>query len=195
MPEPYRYQEFGDFKRVKPILPWKFFWFSLIFTLLIIGFYLFLRFYYIPHLKTELQKTSTEIHQLAGKINQKDRQEMVIFWSQIKNLETLLSKHYYPSNIFAILEEKTLPEVSLERVVFKYKSNYLLIRGSAKNEGSVANQIKIFENLEGVRNAVLKSVVSKEVKAGQVGLAPEKRTSFEIELYFDPKVFLYYGKE
>ena len=177
----YRYQEFGESKEIKPVLPWKFFWFSLLFTLAVMGSYFFLKSYYLPHLKEETQNISLETHQLANKINQKDRQEMTLFWSQIKNIESLLSSRFYASNVFSFLEKNTLPQVSLERVDFKHKDNTLSVIGSASDGRAVASQINILENLAIVKRIVLKSVTSKEGKV-----------DFEVKLYLKPEAFSYY---
>lgn len=178
----YRYREFGESKKIKPVLPWRLFWFSLIFTLAIIGSYFFLKNYYLPRLRGRLENISTDIHQLADKMNQKDKQEMIVFWSQVKNLETLLSKRFYTSNIFGLLEGNTLPGVSLEKVDFKHKNGRLSIVGSASDGNVVASQVNVLESLADVKRVVLKSVTSKE-----------NRVNFEIELYLKPEALFYHG--
>lgn len=191
MQEQYRYQEFGESKRIKPVLPWKFFGFSFIFTLIVFVAYLSLKSYYLPLLKKKIEKTSNEIHQLTQEINQKDRKEMSTFWSQMKNLEKLLANHYYPSNILLFLEKNTLPEVSLEKISFNYRKKSISIAGLSDKREAIPEQVKIFENLDGVTRVVLKSVSQKgeEKRGGEIISA---RSIFEMEIYFKPDSILYH---
>ncbi len=184
----YRYREFGELKRAKSVLPWKLFSFSLIFSLVAFGVYFLLGQYYLPSLGDRLSQIRKETHDLVNQINAKDKQEMIIFWSQIKNIEKLLSQHIYPSKILAILEENILPDVALDGISFKEKNGYFDISGRVKNSELFAQQVYVLEKTKEFKKILVKRFENRMLNQQPVNEQTVQERDFEIEIYFMPEL-------
>ncbi len=195
MIENYRYREFGEMKKAKSVLPWKLFFFSLVFALISFGIYFFLNYYYLPSLNRRLFTIRKETHDLISQINTKEKQEMIVFWSQIKNIESLLASHTYPSKILDVLEANILPGVSLRDFSLKRDKNLFTIIGEVKNQTTFAQQVYILENLKGFKNVFIKNMessLSHESETNQTVQNNDSRKNFELEVIFDPQIIKNY---
>ncbi len=190
MIENYRYKEFGELKKPKSVLPWRFFSFSVTFFLVAILAYYFFSAYYLKSLSNKLNNLHQETKNLTLQINSQDKQQMIIFWSQIKNIEKLLAKHYYPSKLLNVLENNILPAVSLKNISFRADKNELTIKGLAKDYQTLAQQVYALEGLKGFKKVFIKTIttqgVNKTTIQNQNSQNQQLLKEFQIDIYFSP---------
>jgi len=166
----YRYQEFGQEK--KKYLPWKLFVGSFVFVLLCFGFYFFSENYYVPKLKKENQVLKDEINSLSKEIDLKERQEVIKFWSQIRNLETLLASHIYVTKLLEKIEALVPQEIKFRTLRINLEGGFIEIEGVGKRE-EVARYVVALEE-------------SKEFFDVKLGRVEEE--NFSLKANFDPEL-------
>lgn len=118
--------------------------------------------------KQSLEKRETEVNNKVKAQNQKisisRQEEIVTFYSQINNVQKLLSSHVLSSRLFSLLEEKTLPTVSYSRFAFTSATNEVKITGVTKVFEDVNKQARAFSGDERVSKALLGNVSSDALR-------------------------------
>jgi Tfp pilus assembly protein PilN len=98
----------------------------------------------------------------------------------ISAYEELVRQHHNWTHIFATIEERTLPEVTLTSLDGEYMRGHLSIEGLAQNYNALARQIRSYE---GGSSFVV-------VDATEVSLTPEGEIGFVLTVSFNPNVTL-----
>lgn len=148
--------------------------------LLAIITYLGIAFGYDPHIQSEITNTQTQITALNQSISPSDQKNLINFYSQISNLQTLLKNHVLTSQFFSWLEKNTESNVYYQS--FALNSGYkVTATGYATNEADVNQQISIFENSPEVQS----------VSVSNVSVAPNTGGwNFSLLLTLSPSLFL-----
>ncbi len=112
--------------------------------------------------------------QLSNSISQEDQQKFVSIYSQIMNLQKVLSSHVFTGDIFPFLEKNTLPQVFYSDAQFSSNGYQLQLTGQASSLQTLAEQISQFEQAPELADTVLTSM----------NFNPGGNTSFVIMLTF-----------
>lgn len=102
--------------------------------------------------KRTLAAAETSSKDQIGNITKELRQDfgndkLVVLSDKISAAKELLAGHMLPSNIFILLQDKTLPKVSFSTFSFANETRQIAMAASAENYQVLADQIAIFEGL------------------------------------------------
>src|ERR1700722_6915274 len=104
--------------------------------------YFVMIFGYEPYLNSQISKVQNQTAALSQSISSQDQTNFLTFYSQISNLQTLLSQHVLLSQFFAWLEQNT--EANVYYTSFAFSSNdQVTLAITAKTEADVNQQIAI----------------------------------------------------
>lgn len=147
---------------------------------LAVAIYLGLTFGYAPYLQSQLASTQNQVSALNKQVSPSDQSQLIDFYSQIANVQTLLQKHVLPSQFFSWLEKNTEANVYYQSFALT-AGRQVTLAGVARSEADVNQQIAIFEN-----SPAISSVTVSNVSAPQLlGNAWD----FSVTLAMNPSVF------
>jgi hypothetical protein len=126
--------------------------------------YLGLAYAYKPSLDTREAEIKNEVQAQSRKISTSRQEEIVAFYSQINNVEKLISSHVLSSRIFALLEEKTLPTVAYVRFGFTAQTNEVKLTGTTKVFEDINKQARALAEDARVADAVIGNVASDALR-------------------------------
>lgn len=139
-------------------LPWRLMIFAIILFAFSVFVYVGVHYGYAAYLEQQSADVTGKLETLAKKVSQTDEENFVGFYSQMVNLKTVLDKHTFPSNTFALLESKVTGDVYFSES--SYNNDYSVdLRGSARTFDALAQQIAVFEKASGIAKVSLKNVV------------------------------------
>jgi hypothetical protein len=137
---------------------------------------------YQPYLQNQLNATQTQISALNNSISASDQTQLIDFYSQIANLQALLSNHVLSSQFFSWLEANTEANIYYQSFTLSSQS-HVTISGVAATEGDINQQLAIFENSPEVSAVDISSVAAPQIGAGT-------GWTFSMTLDMNPSVFL-----
>lgn len=140
-----------------------------------------LQFGYEPYLNGQLGATQKKVTDLNNSISASDQAQLVDFYSQTANLQTLLQKHTLTSQFFSWLESNTEANVTYTSFSLTL-DDHALLGGTAASEADINQQIAVFENSP--------QVSSVSVSAVTAPLIPGQAWTFRANLAMTPSVFL-----
>lgn len=114
---------------------------------------------YKLHLKENIEKASAEIDNLQGQRDFEAEKEFSTLKVKIEDFKKILEGHIYPSNIFEMLEELTIPEVDFFEMQANLLDNEISIKAESDDYNSLARQIVVFENDDRIKEIDLSGVV------------------------------------
>jgi len=138
-------------------------------------------FFYKKSLSREVSRLDNEINQINQKISQELETEVVNFQKHLANLKKMLENHIYYSNIFKLIEEKTVPTVSFENFTGDVPNRRIELEGKAISFSSLAKQITAFEEAKEI-NRVGFSSASVSTSGG---------INFGMTLFLKDEIFKY----
>lgn len=116
--------------------------------------------------------------ELQGLISQRDLslEERLKGLNMVLNVfKGVLDKHIYWTQIFKILEEKTLNTITFKNFGGDVSDNSINLSGKAQSYAALAKQVKIFEDTPGV----------KSVLSSGIGLSEDGKVDFSLDITFD----------
>lgn len=129
-----------------------------LFILSIVG-YFGLSLGYARYLAGRIQEIDRQIKSQSQQIPEQDRDNIVIFFSQLSNLRLILDKHIFTSSLFALLEKTTHKNVHYSRLVMNSGKNEALLTGIATSVADVTEQVKILEDQPEIEKVSLGNIV------------------------------------
>ena len=115
---------------------------SILFVVLLI--YGGLRFGYETYLNGQNKSLSAQADKVAQSVSPADEANLVKFYSQISNLESLIKNHVFFSQFLTWLERNTEANIYYNNLTFA-SGNQVTLAGIAKTSADVTQQIAIFE--------------------------------------------------
>jgi hypothetical protein len=138
-------------------LPWR----LLLFSLFLFGFSLFiflgLRFGYGAYLDAQSEEIDGEITTLAGQVSSQEQENLVRFYSQLVNLETVLNRHGFAANTFSFLEANTVGAVHYTNASLGVQGGLSLI-GETDSLETLVGQLAVFDRSPDVSGVALEQV-------------------------------------
>jgi len=132
--------------------------------------------------ENKLQQLETEFQTLRKTFPLSQEQEIAIFEEKLINLEKLLSNHIYFSNVLALLEQITHPQVYYTSLEYSLEKNSLVLGGTAKNQAVLSEAVNGFVN----DSKDIKMVILRDMKVNT-----DSTVQFHLELLLQPQVLKY----
>ena len=146
--------------------------------------YLGLEYGYKPYLTGQLDSLSKDIENFAKQIPPSEQIEIVNFYSQLSNLETLLSNHALPSLFFEWFEKNTQVNIFYQNFRFDITKSEIVLTGNARSIEDISEQLLILNQLPEVKKITLTNVSANPNKLWQFNL----KVSINPKLIFHPSL-------
>lgn len=134
---------------------WRLFIFLLVIFGVAVASYVGLRFGYRTFLNNSIADLSSQIQLQSSKLQFRDQQDLLDFYSQIANLKGLLGSHVFGSKIFEFLETNTNLRVSFTSVTLAVPEREVVIDGLAASYENLVQQLTHWQQAEGVERLAL----------------------------------------
>lgn len=155
--------------------------FSIGIFVVVVAIYIALVFVYTPYLNSQLTTAQNKISQLAQAVSPTDATNLVTLYSQVSNVQSLLTNHVLFSQFLTWLGANTEANVSYNQFSFALGTgNLVTLSGVAPSEADVNEQVAIFEASPAVQSV---SVSNVGQPAGGAG------AQFSATLVMNPSVF------
>jgi len=148
---------------------------------LTIAIYLGLTVGYEPYLQSQLTNVQNQVNTLGNSVSASEQSQLINFYSQIANLQTLLQQHVVSSQFFSWLEQNTEANVHYQSLAMTQGDQVTLL-GAAANEADVNQQIAIFENSPEVSSVTISNVSAPTLLGSG--------WTFSVTLVMNPSIFL-----
>ncbi len=159
-------------------VPQRFLFFSFIIFLLVLLSYLGLAYGYSSFLKNEIEDGRAKLDELGRRISAEDQKELARLYSQISNIEKLLTSHVAASRIFTFLEAATAGQVTYLGADLSVPDRRLTLDGAAVSFDELVRQLAAYEKTPEVERINLES---SEAVGGVV--------RFKVSLIMAPEIF------
>lgn len=171
-------QILSERERIPSGVPRRFLIFSIFFFGGVLLLYLGLSFGYAAFLKGQIEDSKRELTALGRQIPVEDQKELIQIYSQINNIEKLLSIHVIPSRTLSFLETTTAKQVVYLGADLSVPDRRLVVDGLAASYDELVKQLAAYEQAPEVERVNLEtSDVSGKV------------VRFKIHLTLKPEVF------
>lgn len=124
--------------------PWRFFLFSLLVAITAAIVYGGLAFGYKPFLNVQIKEQEAAIEQLSQVVPKKEQESFLAFYSQLVNLQNILTNHAAISKTFPFLQLNTNKQVFYTAIDLRVPERRLGLEGFASNYGIFSQQLQAF---------------------------------------------------
>lgn len=114
---------------------------------------------YQPYLQSQLTSVKNQVNTLGKSVSASDQSQLIDFYSQIANLQTLLQRHTRSSQFFSWLEQNAEANVYYRSLALT-QGNQIALSGVATSEADVNQQVAIFENSPEVSSVTVSNVTA-----------------------------------
>jgi hypothetical protein len=135
---------------------------------------------YEPYLNKQVSDIENKVATLSQSISSQDQANLITFYSQISNLQTLLASHVLFPQFLSWLEQNT--EANITYTAFSFGSgNQITFAATAVTEADVNQQIAIFQASPEVQSVVVSNVGAATSGGG---------FQFSVTLLMNPSIFI-----
>lgn len=159
-------------------LPWRLMIFTLVLFLFGIFIFLGLRFGYGVYLDAQIKEIDEKVEELSHEVSEEEQGYLLTFYSQLSNLQKVLSSRAFAQNVFTFLENKTLPLVFYQDVNYQADNFSITLNGVAASMRTSVQQLFVFESMPEVERI---SIERFSLQEGQA--------FFSVQLFFDESFF------
>lgn len=175
-----------DFSVIFQLRTKKFWWMDVIFYFVISLFIATILCYVIFLVKNSMQRKDIEKEILAlqtvGTPQQKQyEQEVITYQRKINDFSGLLKSHEFASNVFAFMQQQTMPNVWFKQFGLDAKNDTVRVSGEADSMDTFSRQVAVLE----------KSKYVKSVGTLNPSLGESARVQFDLGLSLDQGIFSY----
>lgn len=175
-----------DFSAIYQLKTKKFWWMDIIFYFVVSSLIATVLCYLIFLGKNGLQrediKKEMEALQTVGTPQQKEEEKYVInYQRKINDFANLLKNHEFASNVFAFMEEQTMPNIWFKQFALDEKNNTVQLSGESDNMSAFSMQVASLE-----KNKYVKSIGTLNSSLGE-----SAKIGFNIDLKLNEDIFSY----
>jgi len=127
-------------------MPWRLMISTLFLLLFSFFIYAGLKFGYNSYVDSQLQVVDRGTEELAARVTESEQEELLIFYSQLVNLERVLGERRFSRNIFGFLEDNTLPLAYYREARYNRGDRAMSLAGFAATIETFAQQAAVLEN-------------------------------------------------
>ncbi|MFA5360768.1 MAG: hypothetical protein WC320_02260 [Candidatus Paceibacterota bacterium] len=172
-------QEFLKTKKLPPTWPKGLLTFVVIIFLVVLGGYFALN-YWNQNQISKLDLLKSEFQSIRDSFALEDEQAVILFEKKINNLKELLTNHVYFSNVLALLESLTHPNVYYTGLDFALDKNLIELSGVAKNQVILSEAVSgLVNDSERIKAVVVKNMHSED---------KDNKVTFSLSLYLQPNI-------
>lgn len=146
-----------------------------IFTVLI---YFGMVFGYGPYLKSKTRSLDQKISVLNQSVDEAQQKQIITFFSQMTNIQTLLSNHKTFSQIFDFIERSTYPQINYSDFKFSAAEMEIKIEGTAPNYNDLIKELALYKQSPEVKTTQLENSSAQE---------QSREVRFSVKLILDPQ--------
>ena len=139
-------------------LPWRLMVFSFVLFLFSIFIFAGLRYGYGTYLDAQTVEVDENIAALAQQVSESEQEELLLFYSQLTNLQKVLDRRVFTVNTFPFLEKNTLPLVYYTEVQYTAEEGVVILNGVANSMQVFVQQITLFEESPEVERVIIDDV-------------------------------------
>jgi hypothetical protein len=136
-------------------------------------------FVYEPHLNAQISTVDGKVTALSQSISPQDQTNLLTFYSQISNLQTLLANHIIFPQFLSWLEQNTEANVTYTNFSFS-SGNEITLTATAASEADVNEQIAIFQASPDIQSMVISNLTAATTGGG---------FQFGVTLLMNPSIF------
>ncbi|MEK7553465.1 MAG: hypothetical protein AAB504_02160 [Patescibacteria group bacterium] len=146
-----------------------------IFTVLI---YFGMVFGYGPYLKSKTRSLDQKISVLNQSVDETQQKQIITFFSQMTNIQSLLSKHKTFSQVFDFIERSTYPQINYSDFKFSAAEMEIKIEGTAPSYNDLIKELALYKQSPEVKTTQLENSSAQE---------QSKEVRFSVKLILDPQ--------
>ena len=175
-----------DFSAIFQLRTKKFWWMDVIFYFVVSLLIATLLTYVVflaknSFLRSDIKKETAAL-QTVGTEQQKEYEKNVLnYQKKINDFSGLLKNHEFATNVFAFMQEQTMPSIWFKQFSLDGKSNNVQLTGESDDMDTFSRQVALFE-----KNKYVKSVATLNSAMGE-----SARIDFNINLVLDQSIFGY----
>ncbi len=160
--------------------PWRVLILTLVIFIFSVLIYFGMIFGYKPYLKSQTRNLEQKISVLNQSIDETQQKQIVTFFSQMVNIQSLLSGHKYFSSIFDFIEKNTHQKITYSDLKFNVSEMDIKIEGTAPSYDLLVNQLAVYNQAPEVKK------VSLDSSSAQEG---SNEVRFSVRLILDQSIF------
>lgn len=111
---------------------------------------------YRPYVESQVRQLDAEIANLDRSLSEDDKQNLLLFYSRLNNINSLLKARFAPSQVFTILEQSTLDSVHYRNVTLDTERRTVLLEGIAPQYRVLTEQLVALKNNANVASVDLR---------------------------------------
>ncbi len=154
--------------------------FSTTMLFLSVGIFFGLKYGYHTYLTQKNEEKKKEIAAFSVKYSTQQQEQLINFYSQLQNLNSVLDKHVITSPLFSWIEASTISSVYFSRMAVNVTANQVTLSGYARSLADFSQQLKVFQD----RSNDVARVNFSNVSADSRGL-----WQFDLTLFMRPGFF------
>ena len=139
-------------------LPWRLMVFSFVLFLFSIFIFAGLQYGYGTYLDAQTVEVDENIAALAQQVSESEQEELLLFYSQLTNLQKVLDRRIFTVNTFPFLEKNTLPLVYYTEARYVAEEGVMILNGVANSIKVFVQQITLFEESPEVERVIIDDV-------------------------------------
>ncbi|HDY73467.1 MAG TPA: hypothetical protein ENH86_02780 [Candidatus Jorgensenbacteria bacterium] len=139
-------------------LPWRLMVFSFVLFLFSIFIFAGLQYGYGTYLDAQTVEVDENIAALAQQVSESEQEELLLFYSQLTNLQKVLDRRVFTVNTFPFLEKNTLPLVYYTEAQYTAEEGVVILNGVANSMQVFVQQITLFEESPEVERVIIDDV-------------------------------------
>lgn len=128
-----------------------------------------------------IQDISDKLLQVGTQDQKAQEKEVLNYIKKINDFNSIFSNHQFASNIFAYMQQQTMPYIWFKQFSLDQKNASVQLTGEADNMDNLSRQVANFET-----NPYVKKVGTLSSTAGT-----NTKLSFNVNLSLDSKIFRY----
>ncbi len=119
-------------------------------------------YFYRNFLSNSLQEKKTTLADLEVEFEPSLITEVQRVSSAISASKEILAKRVFQTRLFAILEEKTIPQISFGTFSYAHDKKSLVLVGEAASYADIARQSSVFETADEIKEVMFSNLLLKE---------------------------------
>ena len=158
--------------------PWRVLILTLVVFIFTVLIYFGMLFGYGPYLKSKTRTLDQKISVLNQSVDEVQQKQIITFFSQMTNIQTLLSKHKTFSQIFDFIERNTYPKTKYSDLKFSTAEMEIKIEGTTPDYNELIKELALYNQSPEVKTVHLENSSSQE---------GTKDVRFSVKLILDPQ--------
>lgn len=132
---------------------------------------------YQPYLNGTVEQLKQDEKRFAKAISDEDQKNLILFYSQLDHMKTILDRHVISSALFDWLEKNTQANIAFSRFGLNSGNGQLTLSGTARDVADLVQQLQIFQDASSV----------DRISVGNVTVAQTGGWQFDITLFLKPE--------